>query len=99
MAELVSILSGATVMGFLVGGLFFLRFWRDTGDRLFVSFAIAMWTLALNGALVAVFHPGSDSRHYFYLLRLFAFVLIIWAVVDKNRSDPDRPPGRAPDRS
>ena len=34
--------SGAITMGFVVAGLFFLRFWRRTGDGLFVAFACAI---------------------------------------------------------
>lgn len=34
------------VAGYLVAGLFFLRFWRASPDRLFASFAAAFWLLA-----------------------------------------------------
>ena len=40
-------LAGAASMGFAVAALFFLRFWRDTRDSLFLSFAIAFLLLAL----------------------------------------------------
>jgi zinc transporter ZupT len=85
--DLATVLSSATAMGFLVAGLFFLRFWRDTSDRLFALFAGAMWILSLNWAILAALHPGEESRHYVYMIRLVAFVLIIAAVVDKNRAD------------
>lgn len=38
--------SGLITMGFVVAGLFFLRFWRRAGDRLFAAFAVAFWMLA-----------------------------------------------------
>lgn len=41
-------LLGAIMMAFLVVGLFFLRFWKETQDRLFSIFAIAFWILAIN---------------------------------------------------
>jgi len=78
-------LYGATVMGAFVAGLFFLRFWRRSGDRLFASFAIAFWLLAVNWALLALTDPANEARWMFYLLRLTAFCVILWAIVDKNR--------------
>ena len=35
------VVSGAIMMGYLVAGLFFLRFWQETRDRLFLIFAVA----------------------------------------------------------
>jgi hypothetical protein len=45
---LVSFLSGAVTLGFLVAAAFFLRFWRRTHDRLFLAFAVAFMLLAMN---------------------------------------------------
>ena len=78
-------LHGATSMGCLVAALYFFRFWRDTRDRLFVLFGIAFAVLAVNRGALALSHPTAESEPYFYLARLFAFVLIAFAVVDKNR--------------
>ena len=86
-SEATILLLGATVMGFFVAGLFFLRFWRDTSDRLFAMFAFGFWTLALNWAMLAVIHPSSETRHQVYLIRLIGFALIIGGIVDKNRTD------------
>jgi hypothetical protein len=30
--------------------------------------------------------PESEARHFFYVLRLAAFLLIAFAIIDKNRS-------------
>lgn len=78
-------LSGVIVMGFLVSGLFFLRFWRRTHDLLFVAFALAFWLLALNQILLVLVDIPYEERSWIYLLRLAAFTLIIVAVVRKNR--------------
>lgn len=86
-SEVTLVLSGATAMGCCIAGLFFLRFWRDTADRLFAMFALAFWALALNSGMLAVVHSSNETRHELYLIRLVAFVLIIVAVVDKNRAD------------
>ncbi|HEX6435777.1 MAG TPA: DUF5985 family protein [Candidatus Binatia bacterium] len=34
-------LLGAISMASLIAGLFFLRFWKDTGDRFFLFFAVS----------------------------------------------------------
>lgn len=81
-------LHGAIGLGFVLGGLFFLQFWRKTRDRLFAIFAIAFWVLSVERVLLAMTNPTDENRWYIYLVRLFAFLLIIIAIVDKNRSKP-----------
>ena len=68
-----------------VCGLFFLRYWRSSGDRFFAFFAVAFWALGANWALLVGRHPSDEYLPYFYLLRLLAFLLILAAIVDKNR--------------
>jgi hypothetical protein len=76
---------GAVVMACAVAGLFFLRFWRKTRDRLFAIFAAAFWLLGLNWLLLATI--GRDEINtWLYAIRLLAFVLILFAIVDKNRN-------------
>jgi hypothetical protein len=70
-----------------VAGLFFLRYWRLSGDRLFIFFAAAFWMMGINWGAVAAIAPTQEYRHYFYLFRLVAFVLIAVAIIDKNRKD------------
>lgn len=93
----VHIASGAIVMGYFVAGLFFLRYWRDTRDRLFLVFAVAFWMLGFQRALLDVIDVAAEDQAIFYLLRLAAFLLIIWAVVDKNLvRRRARPPAAGP---
>lgn len=68
-----------------IAGTFFLRFWRDTRDSLFACFASAFWLLGLSWALLALVNPTEESRPYVYAIRLVAFLLIIVAVINKNR--------------
>jgi hypothetical protein len=75
-------LRGALSMASLTVGLFFLRYWRTTKDRLFLLFCVAFWLLALNWALAS--SSGLLARHV-YAFRLSAFVIIAFAVLDKNR--------------
>ncbi len=78
-------LSGMVTFGFVVAGLYFLRFWRDSRDPLFFAFAFAFWLLGLNQALLAVTNIPFEERSWLYLIRLAAFALIIAAIVLKNR--------------
>jgi hypothetical protein len=85
------LVSGAIVMGYGVAGLFFLRFWRETRDRLFLIFAGAFWILGLQRLALALSHNMVEDDTGLYLVRLFAFLLILGAIVDKNRSSPQPP--------
>lgn len=76
--------SGVITMGLLVAGLFFLRFWLRTGDRLFAAFAAAFGLLAVNQALAYLVDLGREEVGWAWLLRLAAFLLIIAAIVGKN---------------
>lgn len=77
--------SGLITMGFLVSGLFFIRFWVRTRDLLFAAFAAAFWLLALNQALLAFSNLPVEEKSGMYLLRLAAFIIIIIAIALKNR--------------
>ena len=79
-------LSGAITLGFLVAGLFFLRFWRRTQDDLFLALAIAFALLGVGQAIQAFANIPQEERSYIYLIRLAAFTLILVAIVRKNRS-------------
>jgi len=76
---------GAVAMGHLVAGLFFLRFWYKTRDRFFSLFAIAFWILGVNRLAMV---PFADLRehHFVYWVRFVAYVVILIAILDKNRS-------------
>lgn len=79
-------LSGAITMGFLLGGLFFLRFWRETRDQLFLTFAVSFWLLGAVQALLALGPTEPEERSWLYGLRLVAFLLIAVAIIRKNRA-------------
>jgi uncharacterized membrane protein len=79
------LISGALVALSLVAGLFFLRFWKKTRDRFFAFFAAAFWLLALNRLAVLLLTETSEHLATAYFPRLVAFVLILVAIVDKNR--------------
>jgi Family of unknown function (DUF5985) len=81
MKEIVLFIAGVLAMAYAVVSVCFVRFWRQTGDRLFAWFAWAFGILAVQRVAVS-FAPTDAS----YLLRLAAFLLIIIAIADKNRA-------------
>jgi hypothetical protein len=80
------LISGALIAGYLTAGLFFLRFWKSTHDRLFLLFASAFGVLALQRLILSLTTVSTEDATYLYVLRLAAFIIIIIAIVDKNRS-------------
>ncbi|HYF23318.1 MAG TPA: DUF5985 family protein [Caulobacteraceae bacterium] len=82
--EIYSFVGGLIAMGYAVAGVFFLRFWSRTRDGLFLAFAVAFWLMALNQALVVILNIPREEQSWIYLLRLAAFVLIIFAILKKN---------------
>ena len=85
-SNVVVFLQGVCAAGAWAAGLFFLRFWYESRDRLFAFFVVAFWMLAASWALLGLISPTDETRPYIYGLRLAAFVLIIAAAVDKNRN-------------
>lgn len=82
---LLDFLSGAITMGFVVAGLFLLRFWKRTGEGLFLGFALAFWTLGLSQGLLALANVPDEERSWLYTLRLLAFLIILGSIIRKNR--------------
>jgi hypothetical protein len=80
-----SFVMGAIAMGSGIIAVFFLRFWRDTGDRLFGIFAVSFALLGLTRVGLVMAQTDMESHTYWYWVRLAAFVLILFAIVDKNR--------------
>ena len=80
------VLAGAVVFGFLVCGLFFIRYWWRTRDELFLAFAMAFALLGIGQAVLALANIPTEERASIYLIRLAAFLLILIAIFRKNRS-------------
>ena len=78
--------SGAITMGYVVAGLFFLNFRRRSRDRLFTLFALAFFILAGQRLALALTTQNSESTVFLYVIRLAAFLLILIAIIDKNRA-------------
>lgn len=77
---------GAIAMANVVAGMFFLRFWRQSRDRFFLLLATSFFVETVNRVGLALQPNPSDGVPVLYCVRLLAYVLILVAIADKNRS-------------
>lgn len=75
---------GAISMGSLVIALFFLRFWRDSGDRFFLYFSASFLIEGMHRLYSALTDANAEDSPLHYLIRLLAYGLILWAILEKN---------------
>ena len=87
---MIEFLSGAVTLAYIVAAGWFVRFWRKTSDRFFLSFALAFGLFALNQIAVSVLGSVDERTSYAYILRVLGFVLILVAIVDKNATGRSR---------
>lgn len=84
MGHLSTFVAGVIASGYLVAGVYFLKFWHRTRDALFLAFSVAFTLLALNQFLLAASNIPREEQSWIFVLRLVAFVLIALAIVYKN---------------
>jgi zinc transporter ZupT len=87
---MMEMLYGAISMASLTIALFFLRFWRSTGDRFFLYFALSFFIEGLHRVYSAVLNEAGEDSPTHYLIRVLAYGLILWAIVEKNLPRKDR---------
>lgn len=78
------LLSGALMLSCFVASLFFYKFWKKTHDKLFIMFSAAFAMLSFERFVLGYL----GTREVFtsvYLIRLCAFILILMAIIHKNR--------------
>lgn len=83
------IIIGAITTASFVIGLFFFRFWRTTADRFFLFFALSFWIEGANRLLLGASSGMQEDSPFYYMIRLLAYMLIVIAIVDKNRKKRD----------
>lgn len=69
----------------VAAALFFFKFWSKTNDRFFGYFSLAFVLFALERWLLVLIDPKNEAQPFVYSFRMLAFLIIIWAVIDKNR--------------
>ena len=80
-----SFLNGVAAMACLAVATFFVRFWRESGDRVFACLAAAFSIFAINYGLLGLLPYADDRRAYAFALRLIGFVAILVSIVAKGR--------------
>ncbi|MBK5260881.1 MAG: hypothetical protein JJE51_14920 [Thermoanaerobaculia bacterium] len=86
-------MSGAIAMGYLVVAFFFLRFWRETRERLFLFFTGGFLILVLHRAFFGLTYGRADLETITFGLRLAGFLVILIGILDR-RFRRDRPDSR-----
>lgn len=89
-------LSGICFATFSFSALFFVKFWLATRDLFFIYFALACGLIAfervvslfVDGTMQVLASSRTDASSWVYLIRLTAFLVIIFAVWKKNRQAP-----------
>lgn len=79
-------LLGVIVTCSLAAGVFFLKFWKRTRDTLFLAFGAAFLIEGLNRMAFLLVERPNEGSPAIYTVRLLAFLLILTAIVRKNRS-------------
>ena len=79
------LLIGGIAMASFVIALFFLKYWRSTGDRFFLFFSLSFLIDGLNRIMLSPIAPSTEDAPAYYLVRLASYALILYAIWDKNR--------------
>jgi uncharacterized membrane protein HdeD (DUF308 family) len=80
-------LLGMISLSSLVAGLFFLKFWRRSCDKLFLAFGAAFLIEGFNRMGFLLLDKPNEGAPAIYAIRLLSFLLILAAIVNKNRSE------------
>lgn len=72
LTDMLSFLSGMIFFGQLVAALFFVRFWKRTGDMLFAAFGLSFVLFAVSQAASFLSDAPREDRAWIYLFRLTA---------------------------
>jgi len=75
---------GASFALSLIASLLFLRFYFKTSDRLFLFFCAAFALMSVNRIAFQFAGNPNEAQPALYVVRLFAFGLIIFGIVAKN---------------
>jgi uncharacterized membrane protein HdeD (DUF308 family) len=81
---LIGFLLGVIAISSLACGIFFLKFWRETRDSLFLAFALAFIIEGLNRTVFLFLAHPNEGSPWIYVVRLLAFLLILAAILQKN---------------
>lgn len=78
-------LLGIIVAATLGSAAFFLKFWRQTRDPLFLAFGVAFLIEAANRCFVLFLEEPHQGHPVSHLIRVASYVVILAGIVHKNR--------------
>jgi uncharacterized membrane protein HdeD (DUF308 family) len=78
-------LLGGIVMASVAVAVFFARFYRETREVLFLYFAAAFAVEAISRTVLAFQVAPNEASPSLYILRAFAYSLILMGIYQKNR--------------
>jgi hypothetical protein len=89
----IELLSGISLATFGASGLFFLKFWLTSREKFFLYFSFAFWLLSIERIALMIVHESehavrnaiTEANSWVYLIRLLAFIFIVFAVLERNR--------------
>ena len=79
-------LLGVIVTAAATAGAFFMRFWLKTRDPLFLAFSASFLIEAANRIRFLWLDNPNEGAAGIYLVRLVSYLLILVAIVNKNRA-------------
>jgi len=78
-------LLGVLVTSSLVAAAFFLKFWKQTRDLLFLGFGAAFLIEGLNRIAFLFVDNPQAGNNLLYGIRLLSYLVILAAIANKNR--------------
>jgi hypothetical protein len=78
-------LLGVIVCASLASAGFFLKFWKQTGDPLFLSFGAAFLIEGGNRIFFLFLDAPDEGHPFLFAIRLVSYLLILAAIAQKNR--------------
>lgn len=78
-------LLGVIVTSSLTAGAYFLKFWKQTRDMLFLGFSAAFLIEGVNRMAFLFIEQPNEGNPIIYMVRLFSYLLILAAIINKNR--------------
>lgn len=81
-----SFLLGTITTCSLIAAAFFLKFWKQTRAPLFLAFTAAFAIEAVNRVAILLLPTPSLGNDLIYGVRLLSYLLILAAIVQRNRA-------------
>ena len=81
------------IEGFLIGtiatasfaiGVLFLKYWRRSGDPLFLAFGAAFLIETFNRLTLLFMSRPNEGNPWYFMVRLFSFLIILGGILRKN---------------